>query len=64
MNLMIDSVFVMLVCFVLGALMAWLLAAAMYPTRKDLREQADEHVDAPGVASTNATAPATARGEH
>jgi len=39
MNLVIDSVFVMLVCFVLGALIAWLL----YPTRRDLRQLDEQH---------------------
>ena len=43
MNLVIDSVFVMPVCFVLGALIAWLLAAALYPTRRDLRQLDEQH---------------------
>lgn len=35
-NLVLDSVLVMLVCFALGAAIAWLLAAALYPTRGDV----------------------------
>lgn len=34
-DLLLNSIFVSLVCFVLGAAIAWLLAAALYPTRKD-----------------------------
>lgn len=35
-SLVLASVLIMLGCFVVGALIAWLLAVALYPTRRDL----------------------------
>lgn len=42
-DLLINSIFVSLVCFVLGAAIAWLLAAALYPTRKDALAARERH---------------------